>query len=138
MGLEPRKVAASSFSPTFSEISMIGRMSFFWARGAVRTDLHARGYDFAGERFCVGIGAGAGAGQADIYRVDAEGFHQVQDFDFLLDGGIVDGGILEAVAKGLVVQRDAAARGNFSALGGVPVVDEFFAVQFFRVPWPRR
>ena len=78
------------------------------AGGAVRTNFHFGGNDFAGEGFGVGIGAGAGAGQADIYGVDAERFHEVEDFDFFGDGGIVDGGILQAVAEGFIVERDPA------------------------------
>ena len=38
--------------------------------------------DFASEGFGVGVSARAGAGQADIHCVDAQRFHQVQDFDF--------------------------------------------------------
>jgi hypothetical protein len=60
------------------------------AGGGVRTNFHFRGNDFAGERFGVGVGAGAGAGQADIHGVDAERFHEVEDFDFFGDRGIVD------------------------------------------------
>ncbi len=107
---------------------------FMRARGAVRPNLHARADNFASQGFGVGVSARAGAGQADIHRVDAERFHQVQDFDFLLDAGILDGGILQAIAQSFVVQRDAPAGRNFGAHRGVPIVDEFFELQFVRVP----
>ena len=95
------------------------------ARGAVGADLHARGYDFAGEGFSVGVGARAGAGQADIHGVDAERFHQVKDFDFFGDGGIVDRRVLQTVTEGFVVEHDATIDGDFGAGVCVPVVDEF-------------
>ena len=98
---------------------------FVGARRAVGTDLHARIYDFSREGFGVGIGARAGAGEADVYSVNAERFHQVQDFDFFGDGGIVDRGVLQAVAECLVVEHDAAAYRDFGAGVRVPVVNEF-------------
>jgi len=33
----------------------------------------------------------------------------VEDFDFFFDAGVVDGGILQAVAEGFVVQENARA-----------------------------
>ena len=95
------------------------------ARGAIRANFHARLNDFARESFGVRVGARTGAGETDIHRVDAERFHQVQDFDFLGDAGIVDRRILQAVAKGFVIEHHAAAGGNFGAGECVPVVDEF-------------
>src|SRR5580658_4259216 len=95
------------------------------ARGAVGADFHAGGDDFACEGFGVGVGARAGAGQADIYRVNSERFHQVQNFDCLGDAGVADGGILQAVAQSFVIQGDVARGGDFGAGVGVPVVDEF-------------
>src|SRR5580692_2176385 len=94
-------------------------------RGAVGADFHARGDDFAREGFGVGVGARTGARQADIYCVNAERFHQVQDFDFFGDAGIADGGILQAVAEGFVIQGDAARGGDFGTGVSVPIVDEF-------------
>ncbi len=118
-------MAASMGLPIFSEISMMGLMSFLWVRAAAlgRIFILARN-DFAGEGFGIGVGPGAGAGQADIYGVDAEGFHQVQDFDFFGDRRIVDGGILQAVAESFVVEGDAAVGGDFGAGEDVPIVDE--------------
>ena len=105
---------------------MMGLMSFLCVRAAQLGRIFMREVDdFAGERFGVGIGARTGAGQADIDGVNAERFHQVEDFDFFADAGIVDGGILEAVAKGFVVEHHAAAGGDFGVGEGVPVVDEF-------------
>ena len=76
---------------------------FVGARGAVWFYAHAMGGDFASEGFGVGGGAGARAGEADVNGVDAERFHQVQDLDFFGDGGVGDGGILQAVAQSFVV-----------------------------------
>ncbi len=84
-------------------------VGFYGAGGSVRANLHAIGGDFAGQGFGVGDGARASAGEADIQRVDAEGFHQVQDFDFFFDAGIVDGRILQAVAKSFVIQENTRA-----------------------------
>ena len=95
------------------------------ARGAVRANLHARLNNFAREGFGVRIGARPCAGEADIHGVDSERFHQVKDFDFLGDARIVNRRILQAVAKGLVIQHHAAAGGDFGAGECVPVVDEF-------------
>ena len=95
------------------------------ARRAIRANLHARVDNFARQRFGVRISARAGARQADIHGVNAERFHQVQDFDFFTDAGIVDGRILQAVAQRFIVEHHAATGGNFRAGVGVPVVDEF-------------
>ena len=105
---------------------------FVRARGTIRSNFQARSHDLARQRFGVGISARAGAGKSDIHRVDAQRFHQVKNFDFFRDGRIVDGRILQAVAQSLVIQRDAAAGRNFCALGGVPIVNEFVAVQIIR------
>ena len=114
MGLEPRNVAASSGDAEFFGNFDDGRISFLMrARGAIRADFHARVHDFARQGFGVGIGARTGAGQADVHGVDAERFHQVQDFDFFADGGIVDRRILQAVAEGFVIEHDAAAGEEF-------------------------
>ena len=97
MGLEPRKVAASMAMPTrcgnFDDGADVG---FDRSRGAVGANLHAVGGDFAGQGFGVRDGARAGARESDVEGVDAERFHQVQDFDFFFDAGIVDGGILQS------------------------------------------
>ena len=71
--------------------------------------------DFARERFGVSIGARSGAGQADIYGVNAERFHQMQDFDFFADAGIADGGILQAVAESFVIEQRRGGRAGISA-----------------------
>ena len=49
----------------------------------------------------------------------------MQDFDFFGDAGIADGGILQAVAQGFVIQGDVAGGGDLGAGVSVPVVDEF-------------
>jgi len=98
---------------------------FVGARGAVGLDLHAVGGDFAGQGFRVGSSARASAGKADVQRVDAEGFHQVQDFNFFLDRGIVHGRVLQAVAEGFVIQKDARAGWDCRRRGQIPIVDPF-------------
>ena len=103
-------------------------VGFDGARGAVGADFHPIGGDFAGEGFGVLDGARAGAGKADVERLDAERFHQVEDFDFFVDGGIVDGGILQAVAEGFVVEEDARAGRDRERRYRVPVVDVFGVV----------
>jgi len=78
--------------------------------------------------FGVFYGAGAGAGETDVERVDAERFHQVEDFDFFFDAGIVDGGIF-AGRRGRVsfVLGGRACRAGISGVGGlVPVVIRSF------------
>ncbi len=82
-------------------------------------------------------GAGTGAGEADVQRIDAERFHEVQDFDFFFDAGVVDGGILQAVAERFVIQQNACARWNQRGGGLVPVVDPFVVCEcgHFRDPW---
>ena len=107
---------------------------FMRARGTVRPNLHAGADDFAGQRFGVGICAMSGARQSDIHCVNAERFHQMQNFDFLLDARILDRRILQAIAKRFVIERNAAAGRYFSALRGVPIVDQFFEFQFKRAP----
>ena len=62
---------------------MMGWMSFLCVRAAQLGRIFMRDVnDFAREGFGVRIGAGAGAGQADVHGLDAQRFHQVQDFDF--------------------------------------------------------
>src|SRR6185437_2548477 len=95
------------------------------ARGAIRADFHAATNDFLREGFGVVAGARTGAGETNVYGVDAEVFHQMQDVNFFFDAGVAHGGILEAVAQGLVVEHDFAAEQNLAALSGVPVVDQF-------------
>src|ERR1019366_6627971 len=49
----------------------------------------------------------AAPGQADVHLVDAEVLHEVEDAEFVFDAGILDAGVLQAVAEGLVEQREA-------------------------------
>ncbi len=131
-------MAASKGMPTFSE-NLDDRLDVFFVGSgcAVRADFHARVYDFACQRFGVGVGAGAGAGQADIYCADAQGFHQVQDFDFFADAGVVNGWILQAVAQGFIVQHYFPDSRDFCAGVGVPVVDELVLHLYVAVGSPR-
>ncbi len=100
-------------------------VGFDGAGGGVGANLHAIGGDLAGESFGVLDGARAGAGKADVQRIDAERFHQMQDFDFFFDAGIVDRGILQAVAEGFVVEQDAGAWWDKRGGSLVPIVDPF-------------
>ena len=59
--------------------------------------------DLAGKGFVSAKARGPAPGRPIFDGVDAKGFHQVEDFDFFGDGGIVDGGILQAVAQGFIV-----------------------------------
>src|SRR5258708_7918072 len=70
------------------------------------------------------------AGKPDVHGLDAEGFHQMEDLDFLFDGWIVYGGILQAVAQSLVVKRHASAGRKLRSAHGVPIVDEFAVLHF--------
>ncbi len=68
-----------------------------------------------------------GAGEADVGVVDADGVHEVQDADFLLDRRIGDGRRLQPVAQRLVVELDLfRGRPRRLLAGHVPVVDEGF------------
>ncbi len=98
---------------------------FHGACGAIRPNLHPRRGNFARQGLRVGKDAGTCPGEADVHRVDAEGFHQVENFDFFFDAGVVDRGILQAVAQGFVIQEDARAGGDLRRRGQVPVVDPF-------------
>ena len=110
MGLEPRNVAASmSDAYALGNFDDGADVGFDGAGGAVGANLHAVRGDFAGERFGVFDGAGTGAGETDVHGIDAEGFHEVEDFDFFFDAGVVDGGILQTVAEGFVIEEDASA-----------------------------
>src|SRR5271170_304201 len=100
-------------------------VGFDGARSAVRLDAHLMVGDFAGEDFDVSGGARARAGQTDVYGIDAERFHQMEDFDFFFDGGVVDRGILQAVAKSFVIQEDFGAGRDGDFVREIPIVDEF-------------
>jgi hypothetical protein len=49
----------------------------------------------------------------------------VQNFDFLGNGGIADGGILESIAKGFIENPDMPAPRELYAVVRIPVVNEF-------------
>ena len=54
------------------------------------------------------------------------GIHRLQRGDPpVLDGRIVDGGILQAVAEGFVVEQDARTGSDCWSGGEIPVVDVF-------------
>ena len=111
--------------PTFWEISMIGTMSAATVRAAQLGRIFSlpRTISWA-RRVTVSTTWGPAPGQADVGRVDAEGLHEVQDPDLLVDRGALDGRRLQAVPQRLVVELHAAARGVHRAAGAVPVVDE--------------
>src|SRR5258708_280929 len=97
---------------------------FMGAGRAVGFDLHFGAYDLAGQGFHVRHRPGTGPGKSEIGAVDAQVFHQVQDFDFLADGGIFDGRRLQAVAKGFVIQYRPTAGTQRSSGNRVPVVNK--------------
>ena len=92
-------------------------------RGAVGSDAHAVGGDFAGKRFGIGERARARTGKANVNGIDAERLHKMQDFDFVFDAGVGNRRILKAVAKRFVIEHDARARRNLRRRRGVPIVD---------------
>ena len=102
---------------------------FMRAGRAVGTDLHFVRDDFTRQGGNVLHGARSGAGQTEIERVDAERFHQMEDFDFLLDRGIANGGRLQAVAQSFIGQQHRPRRPHRLRVQPVPVVDEFRDVQ---------
>ena len=74
---------------TLRDVRDGANVGFDGARGAVWLDLQPLGDDFACERFHVLYGARPCARQTDVERIDAQRFHQVKDFDFFGDAGIV-------------------------------------------------
>src|SRR3990172_8358416 len=99
MGLEPMKVAHSMGRPTFCEISATGRMSFWWVRAAQLPRILSREFTIsrASTSTC-SHAAGPAPGQSQVERVDAQGLHQVQDLDLLVERRIAHRGRLQAVA----------------------------------------
>ena len=89
-------------------ISIIGVMSPTTVRPAQRDlDLHLAVDDLLAEAKDVVERALAAAGQADVGLVDAEVLHQVQDAELVVDAGVLDARVLQAVAQRLVEEREA-------------------------------
>ena len=98
---------------------------FVGARGAIRLDLQPGTADLPRQRLAVRQRARAGPRQTDVQHIDADRFHQVEDLDLLVDGGIVDGGRLQSVAQRLVVKQNPARGLHGSRIDLVPVVNQF-------------
>lgn len=94
------------------------------AGGAVGFDLQLAIDNFARQALDLFAGARASAGQAKVKRVDAERFHEVQDFDFRFERRVGDGRRLQAVAQGLIVEQDGLRRDEGRGVLAVPVEDE--------------
>ena len=99
------------------------------AGGRVGAQLHAAG-GLAHEGEGVLVGAGTGGGKPHVRGVDAEGLHEPQDADLGVDVRVGDGGGLEAVAQGLVVERDRAPGELLPLPVPVPVVDQLVTTRF--------
>ena len=80
------------------------------AGGAVGANLHLVADDLAGQRLAIRDCARSGAGQSQIERVDAQGFHQMQDLNFLCNRGIAHRRRLQPIAQGLIVEQDLSRR----------------------------
>ena len=104
---------------------------FVSARRAVGANLHLVADDLAGQRLAVRQRARSRARQAEVERVDAQGFHQMQDLNFFFDRGIAHRRRLQAVAQSLIVEQDAARRPQHGGVYLVPVVDEFGGIHGF-------
>jgi hypothetical protein len=61
------------------------------AGGAVGPNLHFAADDLASQCFAIRRRARSGSGQAEVERVDAQGFHAMKDLNFFFDGGIAHG-----------------------------------------------
>ena len=77
------------------------------------------------------MGARAGAGQPDVGHLDAEVIHQMQDFNFVADGRIVNRRGLQPVAERLVIQVDRFAGEAAGTTGRIPVVNERVPVRYY-------
>ena len=82
---------------------------FMRARRAIRSDFQFCADNLICKCKRVAVCAGACAGEADIDRFNSERLHQMEDLKFFLDGWIEDRGILQAVAKSFVVEKNFAA-----------------------------
>src|SRR5947209_8059728 len=100
------------------------------ARGTVGADLHLGPGDFAGQGFRISQRTRPSAGQADIHRVDSQRLHQVQNFNLFPDRGVVNGGVLETIPEGFVVEHDSATAERVKTAGVVPIVDQFVQTHF--------
>ena len=95
---------------------------------AVGANLHFVADDLARQRLAIRDRARPRAGQTQIERVDAQGFHQMQDLNFLRNRGIAHRRRLQPVAQGLVVEQHLPGRPQLGGIHLVPVVDEFGSI----------
>ena len=102
---------------------------FVGARGAVGANLHFVADDLVGQRLAIRKRARSRSRQAQIERVDAQGFHQMQDLNFLRNRGIAHRGRLQPIAQGLIVEQDFSGWPQLGGIHLVPVVDKFGSIQ---------
>ena len=73
------------------------------ARGAIWFDIEFGLRDLPRQPLYVGHSPRSRARKANVGHADAQLFHQVQDFNFFLDGRVFDGRRLQAVTQRLIV-----------------------------------
>src|SRR5882724_10162164 len=98
------KVAAWMFSPVRWTISAIGRMSFSWVRAAQLARIFSLLRTISWASASQSARARSRPRQPKVERVDAQGFHQMQDLNFLRNRGIAHRRRLQAIAQGLIVE----------------------------------
>ena len=107
IGLDPRKVRLRWRCPHAAKFRRSARMSLLVrARGAIRMRIFIRELMISRASASVSANArGPAPGKPDVHGLDSQRFHQMQDFDFFVDGGIANRGVLQAVAQGLVIDE---------------------------------
>jgi hypothetical protein len=65
----------------------------------------------------------SGARQSDVRRVDAQRFHQVEQFDLLFDRRLGDGGRLQPIAQRFIVDADVPLRRFQRRFNRIPIVN---------------
>ena len=85
-GAGAEKVAASMGMPTRWEISTIGRMSASTVRAAQFGLMRMRWLTISRANASASLAARVRRRETDIDGIDGQGFHQVKDFDFVVDG----------------------------------------------------
>ena len=84
--------------------------------------------DLTRERSHVLDRARAGARQPEIGGMNAESFHQVQNFDLVCDRRIAHRGRLQTIAQSLVIQHHAPGGPQGFRMNRIPVVNELRGV----------
>src|SRR5438552_7751982 len=95
------------------------------ASGAVGADIHLVLRNLARQGLYMLDSSWTSARKTQVERVDPQRLHQMQYFEFLLNGWITNRGRLQAIAQGFVIQLNRAAGNKLPRQGLVPVVDKF-------------